>query len=279
VSISSPLSRNLCRGSVRRGGAAVLSEPARRPVAPKPRKRILFASAHSIVDFSNGASVATLDMLEGLTTGGFECQAFCAAKLDFQKETCLDEIVDAMHEPHHDQPSVCGSQRANVMYTRRQHVPVTIIRLESTRHVYNRPEEVETVLEFFRKFLDTYRPDVVLTYGGDPITIGMIAQARERAIPVVFALHNFAYTNARAFAQVDYCLVASEFARRHYRERVGLDCHALSYHRPSPDLGAHQDRARAVALVGKPAAGGHRGDDQRHPGDWFQPRRHPRDGR
>ena len=134
-----------------------------------------------------------------------------------------------MHEPHHDQPSVCGSQRANVMYTRRQHVPVTIIRLESTRHVYNRPEEVNTVLEFFRKFLDIYRPDVMLTYGGDPITIGMIAQARERAIPVVFALHNFAYTNARAFAQVDYCLVASEFARRHYRERVGLDCHALSY--------------------------------------------------
>ena len=138
MSIPSLLSRNLCRGSIRRGVTPAVNEPA-----PRPVKRILFASAHSIVDFSNGASIATLDMLEGLTAVGFDCQAFCAAKLDFQKETCLDEIVDAMHEPHHDEPSVCGAQRANVMYTRRQHVPVTIIRLESTRHVYNRPEEVD----------------------------------------------------------------------------------------------------------------------------------------
>ena len=53
--------------------------------------------------------------------------------------------------------------------------PITIIRLDSTRHVYERPEEVQTVLEFFRKFLEAYRPDVMLTYGGDPITLGMIA--------------------------------------------------------------------------------------------------------
>ena len=92
------------------------------------------------------------------------------------------------------------------------------------------PRRSETiVLEFFQNFLDVYRPDVMLTYGGDPITMGMIAQAGRRAIPVVFALHNFAYTDARAFANVDYCLVASEFARRHYLDRIGLDCVALSY--------------------------------------------------
>ena len=36
-----------------------------------PRRRILFASVHSVLDFSNGASVATLDVLQGLTTQGF----------------------------------------------------------------------------------------------------------------------------------------------------------------------------------------------------------------
>ena len=153
------------------------------PAVARRARRILFASAHSIVDFSNGASIATLDMLEGLTTAGFACQAFCAAKLDFQKEASLDEIVDAMHEPHHDQPSVCDSQRASVMYTRRRRVQVTIIRLDSTRHVNHRPEEVESVLAFFRKFLDVYRPDVMLAYGGDPITMGMIAEAQPRSDP------------------------------------------------------------------------------------------------
>ena len=57
----------------------------------------------------------------------------------------------------------------------------------------------------------------------------MIARAKLRGVPVAFTLHNFAYTNPRFFANVDYCLVASEFARRHYRDKVGLDCQALSY--------------------------------------------------
>ena len=106
MSIRSPLPRNLRRGLIQRTVIPVVEEQA---AAPQRTKRILFASAHSIVDFSNGASVATLDMLEGHATAGFDCPAFCAAKLDYQREASLDEIVDAMHEPHHDETSV--SQR------------------------------------------------------------------------------------------------------------------------------------------------------------------------
>ena len=82
-------------------------------------------------------------------------------------------------------------------------------------------------MQFFSKFLEVYRPDVMLTYGGDPITKGMIALAKHRHIPVVFAFHNFAYRHAGHFSQVDHCIVPSEFAARHYRDQVGLDCQAL----------------------------------------------------
>jgi hypothetical protein len=211
MSIPSPLRRNLRRGSTLPAVVPAAYDSARRNGHPDPVKRLMFASAHSIVDFSNGASVATLDMLEGLTTAGFECQAFCTAKLDFQTEVCLENIVDSLHEPRQDRPSVCGPEHANIFYTRLQHVPITISQLDSTRHVPQRLEEVHTVLGFFRKFLDTYRPDSMLTYGGDPITAGMIAEAKQRGIPVVFALHNFAYTSSRFFADVDYCLSASAF--------------------------------------------------------------------
>ena len=60
---------------------------------------------------------------------------------------------------------------------------------------------------------------------------------------------NFAYTNVRTFAQVDYCLVASEFARRHYRERVGLDCHALSYPVDWNRARAHSREPRFVTFA------------------------------
>ncbi len=45
----------------------------------------------------------------------------------------------------------------------------------------------------------------------------------------MFSIHNFAYTDPRPFANVDRCIVPSEFARRHYRDKVGLDCHVLPY--------------------------------------------------
>ena len=103
------------------------------------------------------------------------------------------------------------------------------MRLDSSRHTKQSPEEVQNVLRFFEKFLDTNAPDVMITYGGDPTTHGMIRMARERGIPVVFMIHNFGYRNAKLFPDVDYCIVASDFARRQYRDTVGLDCQTLPY--------------------------------------------------
>ena len=75
---------------------ALAGEPCRPSASPRLAKKVLFAYAHSIVDYSNGASVATLDMLEGSTAAGFNCQAFCAGKLDFQ--TCRRVEGQALRE-------------------------------------------------------------------------------------------------------------------------------------------------------------------------------------
>ena len=199
----------------------------RRRVPPGPGGKLLFASAHSLVDFSNGAAVATLDVLQGLAATGFECQAFGTPRLDLPTEVCFEQIIGDLREPYQVRPSACGSHRAQVLYTRRRQVPITVIRLESTRQVPQRLEEIHTVLVFFGKFLDIYRPDVMLTYGGDPLTLGMIALAKRRGIPVVFAIHNFEYPGLQTFAQVDSCIVPSQFARRYYGEKVGLACQVL----------------------------------------------------
>ena len=174
------------------------TDPGRVRLDQSPRRRILFASAHSVLDFSNGASVATLDVLQGLAACGFECQAFCTAKLDLQTEVSVEKMIGELHEPCQVRPSACGADRARVLYTRRHQVPITFIRQDSTRHGKQTLEEVRTVLRFFQKFLGIYRPDVLLTYGGDPVTVGMIALAKRRGIPVVFAIHNFAYTDCAA---------------------------------------------------------------------------------
>jgi glycosyltransferase involved in cell wall biosynthesis len=60
-----------------------------------------------------------------------------------------------------------------------------VIRFRSTQRMGARPQDIRTVLGFFRNFLEIYQPDVMLTYGGDPITNGLIDTARRRRIPVV----------------------------------------------------------------------------------------------
>jgi len=192
-----------------------------------PARKVLFASAHSVVDCSNGASVATLDVLQGLVASGFESHAFGTPKRDLPQEVGFEQVIADLHEPYHVRETRIGSQPARIFSLRRRDVPITIVRLDETRPVGPRTEEIVAVLKFFRTYLESLQPDVMLTYGGDPISQGMIALARRRGIPVVFAIHNFAYTGPQPFANIDYGIVPSEFARRHYREQFGLDCHVL----------------------------------------------------
>jgi glycosyltransferase involved in cell wall biosynthesis len=228
MSVPSPPGRSVRRGFAPPKILPGLSDSGPRVVGPQRAKKVLFASAHSIVDFSNGASVATMDVLRGLCDAGFNCQAFCTPKLDSPDDVPFERVVESSGETYQDLPAVCGPERARVLYTRRGAVPITVIRLESTRQMGVRPEDIQAVLGFFRNFLEIYQPDVLLTYGGDPITNRMIDMARRLRIPVVFAIHNFCYLDPRPFANVDHCIVPSLFAQRYYRDQVGLDCHAIS---------------------------------------------------
>lgn len=194
------------------------SEPTAPVTLSGPARKLLFASAHSIVDFSNGAAVASLDVLRALAMTGFQCQAFCASRLDFHEDTSLEKIIVHSGEPLRVRPSVCASGHARLLHTRRGPVPITIVRLQSSLQNPEQADEARVALDFFGTFLQESRPDVLLTYGGDPITQGMIALARARGIAVVFAIHNFAYTGLSSFRGVDYCIAPSEFACRYYRE-------------------------------------------------------------
>ncbi len=193
-----------------------------------PVRKVVFASFHSVVDPSNGASVSTLDTLRGLRLSGFDCQVFCTTKLYFEREVCFEDIINQLGEPFQIRALLAGSHRGRVLFTRRHGVPITVMRLDSTQYLPSDPEESLAVLDFFEKFLETYKPDAMLTYGSDSITRGMIALAKRRDIPVIFAVHTFGYTDINNFWNVDYCTVPSNFAHTFYWDDVGLASHALS---------------------------------------------------
>jgi glycosyltransferase involved in cell wall biosynthesis len=87
--------------------------------------------------------------------------------------------------------------------------------------------EIKAFLQSFARWLEAYRPDAVLTYGGDPVSLEMMRIAKSYDLPVVFGLHNFAYRRTAAFKHADYVVVPSEFSRQHYWRNIGVACHLL----------------------------------------------------
>ena len=76
-------------------------------------------------------------------------------------------------------------------------------------------------------FLRANRPDLVWTYGGDSVSQRLHQIVRQLGIPLLFALHNFAYSDRLLFAADDRVIVPTEFARRFYREKLGLEGQVL----------------------------------------------------
>ncbi len=95
-------------------------------------KRLAFVSAYCLLDHSSGAAIATGDALQLLAQAGLRCEAFCAAKLDFREDVCLEETLSELGLPW-EARQVVGAHRMKLVFTCRGWVPVTIFRNQFTR--------------------------------------------------------------------------------------------------------------------------------------------------
>jgi len=80
----------------------------------------------------------------------------------------------------------------------------------------------------FDRALATFRPDIVLTYGGHPAMVARWRRARKAGAAVVFGLRNLGYLGERAlFNSVDDVLTPSRFLSDRYRAVLGIESTAL----------------------------------------------------
>src|SRR5437667_8601043 len=94
--------------------------------------RILFASPHCVLDFSSGAAIATLDMLEMLAGIGYRCQAFGASKLDLPDETSFEQSLTDSAVPFAVEAFPARGQVFPVVNARKGLLPITIFRTRTT---------------------------------------------------------------------------------------------------------------------------------------------------
>ncbi len=187
--------------------------------------RLLFASIHSYLDPASGAALATRELLELLAAHGWDCRALTCGVLDYQNETPLEDVLAAIERP---------TPRVGAALSRGGEAEVFDLELDGVRltllpTAFSRaerapgPREGAMFLDLADQVLDRFAPEVLLTYGGHPVCLELMRRAKARGVAVVFHLHNFAYNDRRGFGDVSAFIFPSEYSRRHYRRRVGLD--------------------------------------------------------
>jgi glycosyltransferase involved in cell wall biosynthesis len=198
-------------------------------VQPLKIRKIAFVSPHCIIDYYNGASIATLQALQLLQTLGFECQAFCGSQLDAPRETSIDDLLARQPSPYEARSAKIDTYEARMIFILSKNVPITIFGSVSTRGDWLDEAEYAAFFTAYTKFLDAYQPDAIISYGGSQAAKNMMMLAKKRDIPVIFALHNCLYSSPDNFAWADYATVPSDFCRQFYWNNLRLACHKLPY--------------------------------------------------
>ena len=188
-------------------------------------ERLLFASIHGYLDPSNGAATASRDLLELLRARGIDCRVLSTGVLDYREETPLETVLEQLDVPvSRGRAPLAKGGTAPIFDFTLAGVRVTLLPTTSSRLERSpTPREGALFLDLAEQVFDRFRPQVMLTYGGHPLSMELMATAGRRGVGVVFHLHNFAYNDISAFRFADAVIVPTEYCRRHYARTLGLD--------------------------------------------------------
>jgi hypothetical protein len=143
--------------------------------------RLLFCSNHCYLDPSSGAALATRDLLELLAARGWACGALSGPRLDFETRPTLESLLQAHGLPFDARAAPSDGAPFRLFHLPVRGVPVTLY--EPAAQPPGRPpapHDGRHFLPVLDGVLDRFRPDVLLTYGGDDLAREVMGRARRR---------------------------------------------------------------------------------------------------
>jgi glycosyltransferase involved in cell wall biosynthesis len=190
--------------------------------------RLLFCSYHSYLDPSSGAAQSTRDLLELLAARGWTCGVLCGPHLDFESCVRYAELLRRHGLTAMTERCAEGPLSFALHHVTQRAVRVTLFEPEEAVP-RGEPTQAEgrAFLRIFERVRQLFRPQVLLTYGGQWLAHDLMAAAKHASVRVVFSLRNFAYTGKALFRPVDAMLVPSEFSCEHYRRTLGIESTAI----------------------------------------------------
>ena len=207
--------------------------------------KLLFSAANCLLDPSSGAAISVRTLLRLLAAAGVECRSLTGSIYDRPASTSNTEnLRDSGASPTDPgQPLNCLWRSDDGDVT---HLVVPLPRPQRARQSV---QDEERMLQHADAVLQDYRPDVLMLYGGGHYERGLVRRARDRGIAIVFYLANPTYQRAEGFADVDQVFTDTAATRDLYRERLGLDAHAIGKFIEKPSLPETTEPARYVTFV------------------------------
>jgi hypothetical protein len=141
--------------------------------------RLLFCSNHCYWDPSSGAALCTRELLELLAQRGWCCRVFCGPELDFEEMPSLTPFLSAQAIRFEQRQAGTPAGPLSVLHFRHGGVPVQICANPVARCGQPAtPAAGACFLALYERLLERFRPDIVLTYGGDGVAREIIALAK-----------------------------------------------------------------------------------------------------
>ena len=167
-------------------------------------KKILWASLYSLHDTSSGAAISSRTQLEELVKQGFTVKVLTAFVFDNPRGTSmfpdLDEKLNS--ERRIFTVSADGIEYVYVKTASRYVNEVTVA-------------EENFFLQVYFDMLRRFQPDIMMGYGGEPLSFIMRREAKARGISVVYNLCNGSHQNFR-FPDVDLIITKSRATVDYY---------------------------------------------------------------
>lgn len=213
-------------------GGATLTKP-----------KLLWANLYCLLDRSSGAALSISTMLKGLEGDGWSVRILGAANFDH--------------------PSAAANLPPEVLRT-----PGGVISVENDTLVHEllvtrstRRDDMTAAEEgawygAYLAMLDSFQPDIVFYFGGQPFDHLIADEAKARGIGTVFYLVNGNYTGQRWARDVDLVLTDTEATAELYRERLGLSVIPVGkFIEPGEVLGGEGSHDRCLFVNPSPAKG------------------------
>lgn len=190
------------------------------------RKKLLFACTGNYLDPSNGASIASREMLVALTERGWDVHTFCGHQLDIQRNLELSQLLSDRGITDVTEIHCQGVENYSLYHFMDGAIRSTHFLPENRTTPY--PKQLACLfLSLMQKTIRSIEPEVVVTYGGREFGYAMLTLSRLEGAKVVTTIHNCAYSNKEYFDGSNLIVVPSEFSVKFYADRVGIQSKAI----------------------------------------------------